>query len=79
MEVVKVYYLPGDICQVKQNIPNKPIMIVKKKYSKTIRHTNLDERIYEKKDTLLGIVCYWFTTTGEYQENLFSTKDLQRV
>jgi hypothetical protein len=75
MEIVKVYYLPGDICEIKQDIPNKPLMVVKKKYSKTIRPNPLDL----KKDFLLGIVCYWFTTTGEYQENVFSTKDLRKV
>lgn len=75
MDVVKIYYLPGDICEVKHDIPNKPIMVVKKKATKMIRPSALDI----KKDFLQGIICYWFTTTGVYQENTFSTKDLRKI
>ncbi|KAA6355858.1 MAG: hypothetical protein EZS28_048615, partial [Streblomastix strix] len=32
-----------------------------------------------KEDFLLGIKCRWFTTTGELQEAIFSTKDIQKV
>lgn len=71
----KVYYLPGDLCEVKQDIPNKPKMIVKKKVTKMIRPGPTDI----KKDFLQGIVCYWFTTDGLYQENIFSTKDLKKL
>lgn len=70
----KVYYLPGDLCAVKHTIPNRPIMIVKKKVTKMIRPGPQDV----KKDFLQGIVCYWFTTEGAYQENIFSTKDLTK-
>jgi len=75
MDINKVYYLPGDVCEIKQDIPNKPLMVVKKKATKMIRPNPLDI----KRDFLQGIICYWFTTTGEYQENTFSTKDLQKV
>jgi hypothetical protein len=71
----KVYYLPGDLCEIKHNLPNKPVMVVKKKLTKMIRPGPVDVR----KDFLQGIVCYWFTATGEYQENVFSTKDLKKI
>jgi len=71
----KVYYLPGDLCTVKHNIPNKPTMVVKKKITKMIRPGPSEI----KKDFLQGIVCYWFTETSEYQENIFSTKDLKKI
>lgn len=75
MESDKLYYLPGDICEVKHKIPNKPIMVVKKKLTKMVRPGPADIR----KDFLLGIVCYWFTLEGAYQEQVFSTKDLRKV
>lgn len=33
----------------------------------------------EKAKTLRGIACRWFTTTGELQKEIFSTKDLIKV
>jgi hypothetical protein len=74
METEKVYYLPGDRCIVRHDIPNKPIMIVKRKVTRLIRPGPSEP----SKDFLQGIVCYWFTTTGEYRENIFSTKDLEK-
>ena len=44
-------------------------MLVKEKESKMI-----------KGDThFKGIRCFWFTTEGEYQEQVFSTKDLAMI
>jgi hypothetical protein len=76
MEQEKIYYLPGDICEIKQNIPNKPVMVVKKKITKMIRPVGPPDI---KRDFLQGIVCYWFTDNGFYQENIFSTKDLRKL
>ena len=50
----KIYYLPGDLCMIKQMIPNKPTMVVKKKVTKMIRPSADDEN----KSFLQGIVCY---------------------
>lgn len=75
MEFDKIYYLPGDLCEVKHAVPNKPIMVVKQKVSKLIRPKPSDI----KKDSLLGIICYWFTTDFTYQEHIFSTKDLHKI
>lgn len=69
----KVYFVPGDVVTLKQDIPNKPVMVVSK----------IDKNLYKLKDnqisTLKGIGCFWFTSDGTFQENLFSTKDLVLV
>jgi len=75
MNFEKVFYLPGDLCEVKHDIPNKPVMIVKNKASRMIRAIPSDI----KKESLLGIVCYWFSTDLYYHEQTFSTKDLHKV
>ena len=72
----KVYYLPGDLCTIRHDLlQNKPTMIVKKKITRMIRPGPTDI----KKDFLQGIVCYWFTKEGSYQEQIFSTKDLKKI
>lgn len=68
----KQFFLPGNIVTLRQDIPNKPTMIVVKKVTKTIRITP-----EIKNDFFQGILCRWFTTTGEIQECIFNTKDLQ--
>ena len=71
----KVYFLPGDIVQLKQQVPNKPTMIVVQKKTKTIRPSKEED----KKDFFQGMLCMWFTTTGELLEHIFSTKDLVKI
>jgi uncharacterized protein YodC (DUF2158 family) len=66
----KQFFLPGDVVTLRQDIPNKPTMIVVKKVTKTIRTENL------RGDFFQGILCRWFTTQGQLQEALFNTKDL---
>ena len=73
MEDLKQYYLPGDVVTIRQCIPNSPVMIVVKKVTKTIKTESL------KGDFFQGILCRWFTTTGELQEAIFNTKDLVKV
>lgn len=72
----KVYFNAGDVVQLKQNIPNKPIMIVVKKETLLFKH---NRKIDDKKPLLRGIRCRWFTSTGELQESIFNTKDLIKV
>ena len=74
MELEKVYFMPGDIVTLKQNIPNKPAMIVVKKKTLTIKPKEED-----KSNFLQGMLCMWFTTDGLYQEKIFSTKDLRKI
>lgn len=64
----KVFYTAGDVVQIKHPLPCKPIMLVKGKETKTIKGEG---------NHFLGIKCFWFTFQGEYQENIFSTKDLE--
>lgn len=58
----KVIYLPGDIVTIRQDVPNKPIMIVVKKEQST--------------NALNGIRCRWFTIDLKLQEAVWNTKDL---
>ena len=68
MENDKTYFLPGDVVTLRQNIPNKPIMVVVKKETSFIKK--------EDNNILRGIRCRWFTSTCELQESTFNTKDL---
>lgn len=72
-----IYFNPGQVVQLKQNIPNKPLMVVMKKETSLFKHDN--KRLNEKKPILIGIRCRWFTSNGELQEAIFNTKDLQLV
>lgn len=69
----KIYFLPGDLVQIKQDLPNKPIMIVVRKESSILKNKMSGENV------LKGIRCRWFTTTGAMQEAIFNTKDIQIV
>lgn len=64
----KIYFSPGMRVQLKQDIPNKPVMIVEKKSELVFKDANVK--------TLKGIVCFWFTKDGYIQKNCFCTKDL---
>lgn len=71
-EFDKVFFMPGDLVKVRQEIDNRPIMIVKGK--EVSRFTpNKDEA---GKDYLTGIRCIWFDTQQRLQEAVFNTKDL---
>lgn len=72
----QIFFNPGDIVEIKQNIPNKPRMIVVKKETSLFKH---DTKRNENKPVLIGIRCRWFTTTGAIQEAVFNTKDIQLV
>lgn len=69
----KIFFAPGDIVTIRQDIPNKPIMIVVKKVNNMIRHDD------DKEGLLRGIRCKWFTSDGHVQEDVFNTKDLELV
>lgn len=74
MEENNIFYKPGDIVQLRQDIPNKPLMIVVKKETSLFKNNTED-----KKNVLKGIRCRWFTASGELQETVWNTKDLQLV
>lgn len=69
-----IFYKPGDIVKLRQDIPNTPLMIVVKKETSLFKNN-----IEDKKNVLKGIRCRWFTTSGQLQEAIFNTKDLQLV
>lgn len=77
MEETNIYFNPGDIVTLKQDIPNKPIMLVIKKVTSIFKHDN--KKMEDKKSALIGIKCRWFTTTGELQEGVFNTKDIELI
>lgn len=60
----KIYFKPGDLVTLKQDIPNKPVMIVTEKKSKTFRLPNNDN----KAEYFIGMKCRWFTSSNELQE-----------
>lgn len=69
----KFYFVPGMVVTIRQDIPNKPIMIVDRKKSATIRDGK------EPSKVLQGIICRWFTSDGHLEEGCFSTKDLVEI
>ena len=65
----KIYFVPGQKVTLRQDIPNKPIMLVHRVERSIIRN--------EDKNALLkGVKVRWFTENGFLQEAIFSTKDL---
>lgn len=69
-----VYFTPGQLVTLKQDIPNKPVMLVMKKESSLFKHDA--KKMEDRKTSLVGIRCRWFTSTGELQEAIWNTKDL---
>ena len=69
-----VFFNPGQVVTLKQDIPNKPIMIVVKKETSMFKHREED-----KKNILKGIRCRWFSTDNQLQEAVWNTKDLTKV
>lgn len=71
----KIYFLPGDVVTLRQDIPNKPTMVVCRVETGIFKHIEDGE----KKNTLRGIKCRWFTNDGKIQEAIFNTKDLIKI
>lgn len=71
----KVFYLPGEVVTLRQDIPYKPKMIVVKKETMTFKPSKDEKR----DDYFIGIRCRWFSTEGVLQEAVFNTKDLLKV
>jgi hypothetical protein len=51
MEIDKQFFLPGDVVTIRQDLPNKPTMLVVKKVTKSIRVGDT------KNDYFQGILC----------------------
>lgn len=68
----KLFFRPGDIVTLRQDIPNKPKMIVVRK------ETALFKDSYQNTQ-LKGIRCRWFSDNAELQEATWNTKDLIKL
>ena len=68
----KMMFFPGDLVTLRQDLPNKPVMIVVRKESTIFRDEN-------KTNNLNGIRCRWFSVNNELQEAVWNTKDLIKV
>ena len=51
----KIYFQPGDLCEMKQDIPNKPKMVVSRIERSILKNKN-------GVDYLRGVRCRWFST-----------------
>ena len=65
----KIYFVPGQKVTLRQDIPNKPVMLVYRVERSIIRSD-------DKNALLKGVKVRWFTENGFLQEAVFSTKDL---
>ena len=65
-------FFPGDLVSLRQDLPNKPVMIVVRKESTIFKDDT-------KNNNLKGIRCRWFTTANELQEAVWNTKDLIKI
>ena len=63
------YLNPGQLVTLRQDIPNKPVMIVNRIERSIMKKSN-------GRSLLKGVKCRWFTEDGFLQEAVFSTKDL---
>lgn len=70
----KIFFMPGDVVTLKQDIPDKPIMLVIKKETTIFKHLSSD-----KEPVLKGIKCRWFTKDHKLQEAVWNTKDLLKI
>lgn len=77
MEENNVYFNAGDVVTLRQDIPNKPTMLVIKKETNIFKHD--PDKFTDKKAVLIGIRCRWFTNDGYIQEAIYNTKDLIKL
>ena len=68
----RVFFTPGDI--VKNNkLKDAPEMYVLRKKELTMKDGD------NKQKTLQGIVCRYLDKQGVFREEIFSTKDIEKV
>jgi hypothetical protein len=51
MNDIKQFFLPGDVVTLRQDIPNRPTMIVVRKIKRTVRIDNTATEVFQ------GILC----------------------
>lgn len=74
VEQEKIFFVAGDIVEVRHNIENKPKMFVTDKITKSIK--DKDGNI---ENVFLGLKCKWYDKNQVLHEAIFSTKDLKHV
>lgn len=74
IEQEKIFFVAGDIVEVRHNIENKPKMFVTDKITKSIK--DKDGNI---ENIFLGLKCKWYDKNQVLHEAIFSTKDLKHV
>lgn len=74
-----IYYKPGELVELKADLPYKPTMVVKDVKKSKMRTVQGLPTKGEPKSTLIGISCFWFTADYLYQEATFNTKDLIKI
>lgn len=74
VEQEKIFFVAGDIVEVRHNIDNKPRMFVTDKITKSIK--DKDGNI---ENVFLGLKCKWYDKNQVLHEAIFSTKDLKHV
>lgn len=68
----KIFFTPGDLVQMKQDIPNKPKMVVVR-IERSIMKSN------DGQGYLKGVRCRWYSDDKKLQEAVYSTKDLIKL
>lgn len=71
----KTFFLPGELCMVKQDIDNKPKMMVVEKVTRSL----MNKETGMKESMFLGIKCRWFDKNQAMHEEVFSSKDLIHI
>lgn len=74
IEQEKIFFVAGDIVEVRHNIDNKPRMFVTDKITKSIK--DKDGNI---ENIFLGLKCKWYDKNQVLHEAIFSTKDLKHA
>ena len=74
IEQEKIFFVAGDIVEVRHDIENKPKMFVTDKITKSIK--DKDGNI---ENVFLGLKCKWYDKNQVLHEAIFSTKDLKHV
>lgn len=69
----KIYFAPGDLVTLRQDLPNKPIMLVLRKETSIIKLCD------DEKTSFKGIRCLWFNNNQSKEEAVFNTKDLIKL
>lgn len=73
-DIEKIFFNPGDIVRVRHTqLKNTPVMYVVEKVTRSYKHNN------ETINSFKGIKCRWFNDHGDLCEEIFSSKDLERV